>query len=241
MAGEEEGESWRQEVGPGSPQLLPIPVQAFLLGSCWQGSGERLKGEVGSCPLLCPDLMASLPQAAGPRVPFFFFFWIQDYRARIGPWFLSPLLMAPEIRNFSIIWKWIVLVLEHQSSRNLGACAIKASGDNPPFFLLVSQLVPWPFSKERTFGVNPSLWLIIKSVLTQADATRSFVGCRYLCTKDVQVPGHELNAGNSGVSHTHPCPSQGHSLAARNEAHRVQWTKPTSILPVSQVPRPAVN
>lgn len=123
------------------------------------------------------------------------------------------------------------------------ACAIKASGDDPPCLLLVSPSVPRPCSKGDFWRHSQPL-VGSKVCAHTGRCHQTLCGVQvfvHMPAKDVQVPGRELSAGNSGVSHTHPCPYRGHSLAARNQSHRMQWPKPTSISPVSQVPRPAVR
>lgn len=80
---------------------------------------------------------------------------------------------------------------------------MKASGHNPPFFLLVSQLVTCPFSKEDFWSQSQPLVDNIVCAHT-GRCYQTLCGVQvfvHMPTKDVQVlPGRELSAGNSGVS-----------------------------------------
>lgn len=67
-------------------QATPAP------GSCAWHSCRVVVGPAGSCPLPCPDLRASSPQAAAPMG---LFVWIQEYRGRVGPG-PTPLLMGTQ-------------------------------------------------------------------------------------------------------------------------------------------------
>lgn len=77
---------------PASNSCAGIPAEQQLAGL------RRPEGEAGSCPLLCPDLMASWPQLN----PECLFVWIQDYRARAGPGPLSHLLTGTQKSDISV-------------------------------------------------------------------------------------------------------------------------------------------
>lgn len=91
-----------------------------------------------------------------------------------------------------------------------------------------------PFPKERTFGIRPRLCMIIRSVLTQADAPSRFVGCRYLCMCSPRAPRCQAL---SWCRQFRGAPDPSLSSPRSQPRSRMQRPKPTSILPVSPSPR----
>lgn len=111
----------------------------------------------GSCPLPCPDLRASSPQAAAPMG---LLVWIQEYRGRGGPG-PSPLLMGTQKPAISLSPGGGVRTPSRTGlrwgRRDLRGLSRQSSRKHPSLSPArgFSNTQANPFPKGMTIGMNP--------------------------------------------------------------------------------------